>query len=125
MFYEDLSLFQYTRRDVAPNLLNVGWLDASHPYAKGDVPEKFLDHLFDLCRSQVNRTRGWQECQFCEKANLGVRVVKDETELVLGSAEIRVPGEGGLIYASPNLIYHYVAAHGYRPPDAFIEAVMK
>jgi hypothetical protein len=44
--------------------------------------------------------------------------------LSLGSAEIRVPGSGGRIYAAPDLIYHYVEAHGYRPPDEFVEAVM-
>jgi len=27
-----------------------------------------------------------------------------------------VRGEDGKIYAAPHLIYHYVAAHGYRPP---------
>jgi hypothetical protein len=125
MYYEDLSLYAYIIREAAPNVLNVGWLEASHPYPKGEVSEEFLDRLFELCQSPVNRTRGWQECQFCEKASFGVRVVRGDRELVLGSAEIRVAGEGGVIYAAPNMIYHYVADHGYRPPDAFIEAVMK
>jgi len=125
MYYEDLSAFEYTIRDAAPNLLNVGWLDAAHPYSQGSVPEEFLDRLFELCRNPVNRTRGWQECQFCEKPSFGVKVTKDGTELVLGSAEIRVAGENGLVYASPNLIYHYISSHRYRPPDVFIEAVLK
>ena len=43
----------------------------------------------------------------------------------LGSAEIRVLGGGGKVYAAPNLIYHYVAKHKYRPPEEFIEAVMR
>jgi hypothetical protein len=29
-----------------------------------------------------------------------------------------------MIYVAPVLIYHYVAVHGYLPPDQFIEAVM-
>lgn len=42
----------------------------------------------------------------------------------LGSAEIRVTGEHGEIYAAPDLIYHYVADHHYKAPDAFVCAVL-
>ncbi len=45
-------------------------------------------------------------------------------ELVLGSAEIRVFGSNGVTYAAPDMIYHYVAEHEYKPPDEFIEAVL-
>jgi DNA gyrase inhibitor GyrI len=31
----------------------------------------------------------------------------------------------GLAFVAPTLIYHYVEAHGYFPPEAFIEAVMQ
>ncbi len=43
--------------------------------------------------------------------------------LKLGSAEIRVFGNGGKIYAAPNLIYHYVTVHGYKTPDEFVSAL--
>jgi hypothetical protein len=45
-------------------------------------------------------------------------------EIALGEAEIRVNGEGNVIFASPNLICHYIAAHGYRPPDEFMAALL-
>lgn len=51
-------------------------------------------------------------------------VVVDAEESILGSAEIRVGLPGGRWYAAPNLVYHYVTAHNYRPPDEFIEAVL-
>ena len=41
----------------------------------------------------------------------------------LGNGEIRVRGEAAY-YASPTLIYHYVVAHHYKPPEEFIEAVL-
>jgi hypothetical protein len=44
--------------------------------------------------------------------------------LLLGSAEIRVISNTGVIYAAPNLIYHYVHAHSYAPPAGFVEAVL-
>jgi len=45
--------------------------------------------------------------------------------LKLGSAEIRVVGQDGTVYAAPDLIYHYVVVHDYRPPEEFIQAVME
>jgi hypothetical protein len=44
---------------------------------------------------------------------------------MLGSAEIRVPGKSGIQYACPNMIYHYLQDHNYRPPDEFITAVLE
>lgn len=28
------------------------------------------------------------------------------------------------MYAAPSLVHHYVVAHGYKPPEEFIAAVM-
>ncbi|WP_146209646.1 hypothetical protein [Vitiosangium sp. GDMCC 1.1324] len=28
------------------------------------------------------------------------------------------------LFIAPELIVHYITAHGYRPPDTFIEAVL-
>jgi hypothetical protein len=41
------------------------------------------------------------------------------------SAEIRVVGNNGRVYASPMMLVHYVEAHGYLPPQEFIDAVMQ
>jgi len=38
--------------------------------------------------------------------------------------EIRVDGHG-VNYAAPTLIVHYIENHKYRPPDEFIEAVIR
>jgi len=37
--------------------------------------------------------------------------------LFLGHAEIRVPTHAETMFAAPSLIWHYVTAHRYRPPD--------
>jgi hypothetical protein len=44
---------------------------------------------------------------------------------IVGSAEIRVHAPSGAIYAAPDMIIHYVEKHGYRPPDHFVQAVMR
>ena len=41
--------------------------------------------------------------------------------MLLGSAEIRVFGQNGKIYAAPNLIYHYMKDCGYLPPQEFLD----
>jgi hypothetical protein len=43
--------------------------------------------------------------------------------LLLGSAEIRVFSNEGRIYAAPNLLFHYVCEHHYRPPKEFVQAL--
>jgi hypothetical protein len=44
--------------------------------------------------------------------------------VLLGNAEIMVPGLRGVYYMAPTLIYHYVQAHQYQPPDEFVESVL-
>src|SRR5262249_16942156 len=41
-----------------------------------------------------------------------------------GSGEIHVAGPGGLVFAAPALVWHYVTAHDYLPPEQFIQAVL-
>src|ERR1044071_8695229 len=43
----------------------------------------------------------------------------------LGHAEIYVFGEDGKIYVAPNLIYHYVTVHHYKPPAEFLRALKR
>ena len=46
-------------------------------------------------------------------------------EVILGGAEIRVPREDGVEMAAPTMVYHYVVDHRYRPPDFFVDAVLR
>ena len=124
--YEEFSnyeLYASVYGEISPNTLNVGWLDAAHPFPRWNPPDEFLDRLFELCLEPVRQTRGFHSCQFCWKTGFGLPVARNGRENTLGSAEISVLGREGKVYAAPNLIYHYVAKHKYRPPEEFIEAV--
>jgi hypothetical protein len=46
-------------------------------------------------------------------------------EVWLGSAEIRVQGADGTLYAAPNLVIHYMTAHHYCPPEEFCRAAAR
>jgi hypothetical protein len=124
MYYPDLSPYQYFVEHRRINLLNIGWLEKSNPFPKGEVPERALSNLLLYCTATINPTRGYHPCDFCDKPQISYSGESLGRELLLGSAEIRVPGNNGKIYAAPNLIYHYVADHSYRPPDEFVDALM-
>jgi hypothetical protein len=74
----------------------------------------FRARLLALCCRPMNLTVGHHSCPFCPACQ----------PAAWGSGEIRVPGNGK-VYAAPVLVHHYVDAHGYRPPEEFIEAVVQ
>jgi hypothetical protein len=113
-FFEDLTPYAYFHPDPdPPGTVNVGWVDWGQPYPKGETTETFRSKLRDLCRTSVRRTNGLYLCSMCFGPARPT-----------SSDEIRVKGKAGRVYAAPALIAHYVEAHGYKPPEEFIEAVM-
>jgi hypothetical protein len=125
MYYADLTPYRYLSMVSGdPNQLNVGWLGKGNPYSQGEVSEEFLDRLFEFCRAYLLTMGGNHKCELCEHPSNGIRVRRGEKETWLGDAEIRVVGKGK-VYAAPTLIFHYVTAHKYRPPDEFIQAVLE
>ncbi|GHF67768.1 hypothetical protein GCM10018790_52180 [Kitasatospora xanthocidica] len=129
MFYEDLTEYAYRPEDgftdpesgvfalwYAPayTRLNVGWLQAGEPYPTGEVPAGFVAKLAAVQQVQwMNVCLGVHECDLCPPG-----------EGPEGNGEIRIPGAPSIAYAAPFLIGHYVTAHGYRPPAAFVDAVL-
>src|SRR5215472_204109 len=121
-YFRDLSPYCFFKSQSSTSLLNVGWLDARHRYNKGKIDRHQLEKLLRLSKSHpVNRTRGWHRCPFCSVHPVIMTI--DEETLCLGGAEIRVAGEGPVVFVAPDLICHYIAAHQYHPPDEFMAAV--
>jgi hypothetical protein len=112
--FPDLSPYTYFPNEDAETL-NVGWLDARVAFPTGETPPEFHARLFLLCQRRVNQTRGAHFCPLC----IGVR----RKDRAWASAEMRVRSET-TAYAAPTLIHHYVVVHNYKPPEAFIEAVL-
>src|SRR5262245_50176006 len=110
-YFPDLSPYTYFPGET--DLFNIGWLDSSKPFLAGETSEEFRSKLKLLIDDPVMQTRGHHFCP-----------VSREKQQPAGSAEIRVRG-WGKDYAAPELIYHYVVEHGYKPPEEFIEAVVK
>ena len=121
-YFTDLTPYSYLS-ESPDAVVNVGWLDPEHPYERGAVAEQVLSEIFELCSRPVNRTRGYHLCPFCEVKQMGLPVTLGGKRLTLGSAEIRV-STPERTYAAPDLIFHYIRDHGYKPPDEFVRAVL-
>ncbi len=123
-YYPDFSQYVYWSEFQQPNTFNIGWLDESQIYNKGKTSQLFQQRLLEFCFVPMCVTRGWHLCPFCD-ANSPIELQKGGKSFKLGSAEIRVIGKNDRIFASPNLIYHYVVDHNYCPPDEFVNAVLE
>ncbi|HEV7629060.1 MAG TPA: hypothetical protein VGO89_21430 [Streptomyces sp.] len=109
--------------------LNVGWLEAGETFLQGDVQPEFLEALGQLCRDGPQmRMRGWHRCQLDHTDGQStspypVVAYVGGRRFSLGGAEVRVIDADGNWLIAPDLVLHYVTAHGYLPPEPFIEAV--
>jgi len=127
MYFNDLSPYQYDRREPDPTIVNVGWLSREHSYEEGPVPEDFVDALRQLVSHPINLYRGFHLCEYCPEPQVtfgNEQRLSDLGSSPVGNGEIRVPGLDGLTYVAPFLVLHYVAAHHYKPPSAFVDAVL-
>jgi hypothetical protein len=121
MYFPDLTPYAYGRAEPQTNVLNVGWLSADHAFPTGDADDRLVDALRQLTKSPLNLFRGVHLCEFCpDQRTPGGRQLMGTA----GNGEIRVAGAGGVIYVAPVLVLHYVVAHGYRPPQAFVDAAI-
>src|SRR4051812_16248186 len=119
-YFADLAPYNYLAgcADVG---FSVGWLDKHHDFETWSPPSAFVDALRTLTETaHVHKTRGYHRCEFCASTD-GQPI----DHAALSSFEITVTGSDGRTYFAPELIYHYVTAHSYRPPDSFISAVLK
>jgi hypothetical protein len=142
-YFKDLTVYQYATKNSWPLANSVGWLGPDKPFETALPTDPLLDRLWAFCKIMVNPTRGFHWCHLClerPQKQLPYPNVycRGDGQLRLGTAEIRVfstrgelPTEQGstyqynrdVIFAAPNLIYHYVEAHHYKPPDEFVEAL--
>jgi hypothetical protein len=120
MYFQDLTVYTYLNHRSEQSVLSVGWLDDEHEFTRGSVPNEVLERILALCFQPVNQTRGFHQSPFLKPAPFGYPVEYNGQKMLLGSAEIRVSGRSGKIYAAPNLIYHYIKDCGYLPPQEFL-----
>ncbi len=123
MHYPDLSPYRYAVSAPLARVFHVGWLSRDVDYRTGRVAEDIVARLRSLAATQpANQMRGYHNCEICNCDEPQFETPKGL--YVLGAAEIWVPDPVlPTIYAAPNLIIHYIDAHGYQPPEVFVHAV--
>jgi hypothetical protein len=123
-YFPDLSEYEHLPSQILrAGQRNVGWLGKGNRFATEQPTDRFLDRLWDYCLWSFNQTRGRHLCEFCV-GEMPRITERSGHQLLLGSAEIRVISNSGEIFASPNLVYHYIAAHNYHPPQVFLDAII-
>jgi hypothetical protein len=118
-YFEDLSNYAYFAQHCQPGARNVGWLQRGHYFDVTPPAKETLDLLWAYCEINVEQARGFHSCDLCEPSRPLTHALRNGQRISLGSAEIRVFSQDGAPYAAPNLIYHYVRAHHYNPPQEF------
>jgi hypothetical protein len=123
-YYPDLAPNDYLLI-FGPEVVSIGWLDAEHPYSRGEVSPEHVRALERLLVHgwQPVYVKGWEACPFCgvgEEQPL-FRDVDGERRMV-GADNLFVPA-GDVLYLAPSMILHYVEEHGYAPPEEFLRAL--
>jgi len=123
-YFKDLSDYSYFRSGFCcAGMKNIGWLERGHDFEEATPDEGILDLLWEHCKISVAQTRGIHECDLCAPPKTVYASRKELVRFLLGTSEIRVFSKKGEKYAAPTLIYHYVHAHHYKPPDEFLRAL--
>jgi hypothetical protein len=105
-------------------LFAVGWIEEPG-FTTDSVPEECIEALFTAYPDKIipDGTRGWHTCTFCEEDMPEVEW-KGKTIDLMGNGHYLVRYENS-VYMAPALLLHYILNHHYRPPQVFIDAVMK
>jgi hypothetical protein len=112
-WFADLSPCDYFGAECAHCLLAVGWLERGRPFPTGPVDPEVYARLVELLKDpwQPAISAGFHRCDLC--------LYEGET----GERNLFIPA-GGVVFVCPELIPHYMNAHGYRPPEEFCQAVL-
>jgi hypothetical protein len=137
MYFKDFAAYSYGtyygRDRIIPldEVRTIGWLENGHEHQKGQVDEQSLFNLRKLLvmsPRSAKQAKGFHICDLCvptEDRLARPKITFEGKELTLGSSELWIPSASSknLIYAAPNLIYHYIVEHSYLPPNEFLDAV--
>jgi len=138
MKYDDLSIYEISEESEKNDpLYCVGWIGRGENMPVGEVPDLFLDKLYGLCNSNIfEKYRSATPCLICfpnmkkmreAMFNVGgIEAYASHSEknekILLGSSILLIEGKAEN-YICPDLLWHYVSDHNYKPPQKFIDAV--
>lgn len=124
--YADLGPIDYFALADSSSLRAVGWLGPEAEFPRGQVPQVFFGKLCALLAEpwEPVASAGFHQCELCQFAGGPRSMQFDGMTIQVGASNLFVPGEG-CIYVAPSLVAHYIDAHRYRPPEEFVQAVLR
>jgi hypothetical protein len=133
-YFPDLSPYAYGH-SAHPGVVHVGWLDGTHAFPKGSGESRMIEKMKLLAEKPVELYRGKHVCELCveppdlQKTAMPNRVVLDPdcswakwVDQRSSNGEVTV-ARGGVTFAAPVLIVHYIEEHCYLPPTQFLQAI--
>ncbi len=98
----------------------LGYLAWGEPFEKGEVSQNFLNKLKILWgEGGVTGSLGHHECEFCiDEGNYENRGMSCMEKGL-------VDEENNIKYYFPEMIFHYIEKHNFKPSNEFIEFVMR
>ena len=129
MHYPDLAPCEYFQGHpalAAAELVAVGWLEPGYPFARGQPDLALVETLVKLFGSYGRSFfAGGHACGLCLEAAGGPAApAKALRNLPMGYKDLflAIPNRAAF-FAVPELITHYIAFHGYQPPEGLREAL--
>jgi hypothetical protein len=131
-WYEDGTPCEYAYTRVHPgNCVAVGWLGKGKHFETGETPPHLIERLNNLLdqakagptqwgpdamiNSRMDQFFGHHQCEICEDST----PYFDSGELLVPDTEI------AKVWGAPYMIVHYIIEHGYRPPEPFLDALLR
>ena len=98
----------------------IGYLAWGEPFEKGIVSQNFLNKLRILWSEGITLgSLGSHECEFCiDEGNYKNRG-KSSSEKILTDKKNKIK------YKFPQMIFHYIEKHNFKPSNEFVEFVMR
>jgi hypothetical protein len=142
-WYADLEPCTYFRHE-SDRLLAVGWLERKYPYNRGTADLRVIDRFAEFLVNQGLHFPlaflGSHSCSLCPSDDVRwEQRADDRWKYVAGGALLRIEFKGkrtplgitnlfvpgkSVVYVAPSLMLHYMADHGYVPPQAFCDALL-
>lgn len=127
-YYKDLSVYTYHEKWMGDKILNIGWLEKNREFnveKDKTLSLKIVEKLWEQWNKREVKTRGFHVCDLCEHQEFPLTLQDPNGNVCsVGSAEFRILGKGGVVYAAPDMILHYILEHDYRPPNEFVDCIL-
>ena len=101
-------------------IVAIGYLSIDEEFEKGEVSQNFLTKLRILWgEGSVLGSLGHHECEFCIEEGKYENMGKSSSEKEL------IDRKNKIKYLFPEMIFHYITEHKFKPSNEFIEFVMR